>query len=189
MNHRALPLLGLTVWFSACDRPTADGDSSEPPDLLTDSGSGQTSEDCQGSPPVVDDVWCVNTGIKPHYETGEDTATIRIWSAVSDVDGDLVQYSVQLFYDDVIDSTVDTSVTQFNPVHGSVDYPPCQATTAELGLTLYLTGSDPEYDTLYEWGVVVTDAYGLESDPLVDSCWTPASDGSDGGGGEPDTGS
>jgi hypothetical protein len=137
---------------------------------------------------VVESVWCVNSGIKPHYETGEDTATMQIWAAATDVDGDLTSYIVQIFFDDEVDDTVDTSITQFNPVHGSVDYDSCTATDAELGLTLYLTGDNPDYGTAYDWGIMVTDAYGLESDVTVSSCWTPNSDGTDGGTEETDTG-
>jgi hypothetical protein len=174
--------------IGGCNRPSADADdSADPPDLVSDSG-GSSNGDCQGNPPVVDELWCVNTGIQPHYETGEDTVTMRIWTAVSDVDGDLVSYAISIFYDDEVDNAVDTSVTNFNPVYGSVDYADCTATNAELGLTLYLTGSDPDYETLYDWGVVVTDAYGLESETAVTSCWTPISDGSDGGGDASDTG-
>ena len=48
-----------------------------------------------------------------------------------------------------------------------------------------MTGDNPDYDTLYDWGVVVTDAYGLTSDTGVTECWTPTSDGEDGGGKRP----
>lgn len=183
---RWTPLL-LASLLSGCDRPTAEEDTSSPPGLETDSG-GSTDTSCEGTPPVVSDLWCVNSGIKPHYETGQDTVTMQVWTAVSDEDGDLTSYALQIFYDDVVDTSVDTSVTNFNPVYGSADRPDCQATSAEIGLTLYLTGSDPDYDTLYDWGVLVTDAYGLDSELFVSSCWTPTSDGSDGGGGGSDTG-
>ena len=165
---------------AGCTRPTAGEDTSPPPDLESDSGEASDT-DCEGTPPVVDDLWCVNSGLKPHYETGEDTVTMQVWTAVSDSDGDLTRYTLQIFYDDVIDASVDTSTTQFNPVSGSADRPDCQATSAELGLTLYLTGSDPDYDTLYDWGVLVTDAYGLDSELFVSTCWTPTEDGDDGG--------
>jgi hypothetical protein len=185
---KSVSTIGLLVGLSlGCDRPTAGEDSADPPSLQTDSGAPDDGP-CEGTPPVVEDVWCLNTGIKPHYETGEDTATMQLWAAASDVDGDLTSYVVQIFYDDEVDESVDTSVIQFNPVYGSVEYDNCTATDAELGLTLYLTGEDPDYDTPYDWGIIVTDAYGLDSEVYVSTCWTPTSDGSDGGTEKSDTG-
>jgi hypothetical protein len=163
---------------SACGSDKVD--TSSPPDIITDSG-GSSTDECEGTLPVVDDIWCTNSGIKPHYETGEDTVTMQVWASVSDLDGDLTSYALQIFYDEEIDESVDTDIVNFSPVYGSVDSDECTANNADLGLTLYLTGDEPAYDTLYDWGVVVTDAAGLESEVAVISCWTPASDGSDGG--------
>ena len=176
------PLLTVSLALVAlgCSDKGGTDDSSAPPDLLIDTdGPGNT--DCEGAVPVVEDIWCENSGVKPHYETGEDTVTMQVWTSVSDTDGDLTSYSLQIFYDDEVDSAVDTDVTNFNPVYGSVDSDDCTASDAELGLTLYLTGDNPDFDTLYDWGVVVTDAAGLESEVAVTTCWTPTSDGSDGG--------
>lgn len=179
-------LLVIGINSTACDRPTSD-DTSAPPELITDSG-GASGGSCEGEPPVVDEIWCVNSGIKPHYETGVDTVTMQVWTAVSDLDGDLTSYALQIFYDEEVDGAVDTSITNFNPVYGTLDNPECSATSVELGLTLYLTGDSPDYDTLYDWGVVVTDAYGLTSETGVTECWTPTSDGADGGVEASDTG-
>ena len=163
-----------------CSSRDKDGDTSEPPDLITDSGGGDPTA-CEGTAPVVDSIWCTNSGVQPHYETGEDTVTMQVWTSVVDADGDLTSYALQIFYDEDIDDAVDTTIANFSPVVGSVSADDCEADAAELGLTLYLTGDDPDYDTLYDWGVGVTDAAGLESEVAVTSCWTPTSDGSDGG--------
>ena len=130
-----LILLVVGITSMACDRPSSD-DTSTPPDLITDSGGAV--EIVVGERPVVDDIWCVNSGIKPHYETDVDTVTMQIWTAVSDLDGDLTSYALQIFYDEEVDGAVDTSVTNFNPVYSTLDNPECSATSVELGLTLYL---------------------------------------------------
>ena len=57
-------------------------------------------------------------GIKPHYETGGYGHYV-IWTAVSDLDGDLMSHALQIFYDEEVDGAVDTSVTNFNPVYGT----------------------------------------------------------------------
>ena len=178
-QNRILSLSLLTLTF-ACTAGDKDEDSSSPPDIITDSG-GSGGDDCEGTAPVIDEIRCENTGIQPHYETGEDTVTMAIWTDVSDLDGDLTSYALQIFFDDEIDDEVDTSVTNFSPVYGTVDADECAADDASLGLTLFLTGNDPDYATLYDWGVVVTDAFGLASEPAIISCWTPESDGTDGG--------
>ena len=171
--------LGLVLAAIGCSGSDKDDTSAGPPDLNIETGDPAGA--CEGTAPVIDDLWCVNSGIKPHYETGEDTVTMQVWTAVSDTDGDLTSYALQIYYDDVIDESVDTAVVNFSPVYGSVDAEECAADSAELGLTLYLTGDDPDYDTHYDWGVVVTDAAGIESELSITTCWTPASDGTDGG--------
>jgi hypothetical protein len=173
-------MMGLYLVMAMACSGEDKADTSSPPDISVDSG-GSGTDTCEGTAPVVDDLWCVNSGVKPHFETGEDTVTMQLWTSASDVDGDLTSYALQIYYDDEVDESVDTSVVNFSPVYGTVGADECTAADAELGLTLYLTGDDPAFDTLYDWGVVVTDAAGIDSEIAVISCWTPASDGTDGG--------
>lgn len=145
----------------------------------------QTGDDtatvtCEGTPPVVTEVTCENTGLQPHFETGADTPTLLIMANVTDADGDLDYYAIQLFYDDVVDGAVDTSSSTFSPSNGALGGDPCESPSANLGLTLYLTGGDPAWDTEYEWGMVISDGASLESEPGIVVCCTPTSDGEDG---------
>jgi hypothetical protein len=158
------------------------GETSEPPPINTDSGGGgDGSGSCGGTAPVVEEVRCENTGIQPHYETGEDTVTMRIWAVTSDTDGDLHRYAMQLYFDDVIDGEVNTEDPLFAPTTGSVDRDACEASSAEFGMTLYLPGGNPAWDTLYEWGIAVSDANGDTSEVTMEVCYTPKFDGTDGG--------
>ena len=181
MPHSApLALLGLTLCASltAC-KDKGDEDSSAPPPIQITDG---TPEECTGSAPVITDLSCENTGIQDHFETLEPTVTMAIRVKAEDEDGDLHQYGLEIFYDDVVDDAIDTSVVQFNPLSGSLDTTECGATAANVGTTMYLTGGDPAYNTVYEWGVIVTDAHGLSSELVTTACVTPQSDGTDGDG-------
>lgn len=146
-----------------------------------DTDTEDETEECSGTAPVVEAVTCENSGIQPHFETGEDTVTMTIMAETSDADGDLDYYTFELFFDDEIDGTVDTSTSVFSPSSGSVDVDACEAGLVNLGTVLYLAGGDPDYDTLYEWGVIVTDGGGIASEVMVVECYTPTSDGEDGG--------
>ena len=170
--------LGLLVICGGCQTknfPDTGGTGGTPVDTTED-----TAGECSGTAPQVVDMWCDNSGIQEHYETGEDTVTMELWVEVSDEDGDFHQYSMQIYYDEELDESIDTSDSNFSPISSSVEADECEAFSAQVGVTLYLTGSDPDYDTTYEWGVVVEDAAGLESDVGIVQCITPQSDGTDG---------
>jgi len=178
MLARAL-ILGLVL--VGCGDKDEEEENSAPP--LDNTGDDSADPECSGTPPVVQEVSCVNTGVQPHYETGEDTVTMQIWANVTDEDGDLTYYTLELFYDDEIDGEIDTSSSAFAPSNGAVEADECEAGEVDLGLTLYLPGGDPAFDTEYEWGYVVTDGGGLSSEVGITTCYTPTSEGEDGGAG------
>jgi len=174
----ALLCITLASSLIAC-KDKSDVDSSEPPPIAVTDGE---TEECEGIAPEITDVSCENTGLQPHFETKEDTVTMAIWVSASDEDGDLHQYGLEIFFDEVVDDSVDTSESQFSPLTGTLDSPECGATAANVGTTMYLTGGTPAYNTVYEWGVIVTDAHGMTSELATVACVTPQSDGTDGDG-------
>ena len=181
MEWRAVPfaLIALTTGLLGCAGKD-DGDSGGA--LISAGGDGDDIGVCEGANPVVDGLSCVNSGILPHYETGEDTVTMKLVVDISDEDGDLHQYRMEIFLDDEVDGAVTSSDSPFGPVNQTLNVEECAGYEADVELTLYLTGLNPAYDTEYDWGIVLTDAAGYESDMFVASCFTPAEDGSDGTG-------
>ncbi len=143
---------------------------------------GDTGSTCSGTAPVITSLSCENTGLQPHFETKEPTVTMTIEVQISDDDGDLQSYQLDMWFDDDIDGSVDTSGVQFDPQVGTLDAPECGAENAQISSTLYLTGGTPSYNTSYEWAVQVTDAAGIPSEVEIKTCVTPMSDGSDGTG-------
>ncbi len=179
-----LPLALATLAVACGDKDPVDTGTA--PGLDTD--TDDSAEECSGEAPVITGVSCENSGIQPHYETSEDTVTMTILADTEDADGDLSYYTFELFYDDEVDGAVDTSSSNFSPSQGTVDADECDAGLVTVGTVLYLPGGDPDFDTHYEWAVVVSDAASMASDPYIFDCWTPTSDGEDGGQGSEDSG-
>lgn len=175
----ALGILASSVALGACGDKEEEDTGGE----LIDAGSdGDDVGVCEGTIPVVNGLSCVNTGMQPHFETGEDTVTMALLVDISDDDGDLHQYRMEIFLDEEIDGEVAAADSPFGPVNQTLNVDECAGYEADVELTLYLTGLNPAYDTEYDWGIILTDASGYESDIFVAACITPAADGSDGTG-------
>ncbi len=123
--------------------------------------------------PVVTDMFCESTGVQTYPVTGEDVPTLTISADVSDEDGDLTEYTAQLFFDDTIDGVVDTS-SALPAADGSYHAEVCEVPSIILNMVVYLRGGEPLYDTTYEWGLVVTDAAGNVSELGQTECTTPS---------------
>jgi hypothetical protein len=175
----ALGFLTSTLALAACGDKDDEDTGGE---LIDAGGSGDDVGVCEGTIPVVNGLSCVNTGIQAHYETGEDTVTMALLVDISDDDGDLHQYRMEIFIDDEVDGVVTSSDSPFGPVNQTLNVEECAGFEADVELTLYLTGFQPDFDTEYDWGIILTDDAGYESDMFVAPCITPAQDGSDGTG-------
>lgn len=175
--------------LAACGDKDADSGASagDGGDGGGDGGDGGDPE-CSGTAPEVLSVTCENTGVQPHYETGEDTVTLTLWVETTDVDGDLHRWGLDLYFDEEPDGVVDTT-NGLGRATSALEDPECEADAATIGLTIFLAGGDPDYDTEVEWGAVVIDANGYESDMAITTCWTPTETGEDGGAGGTDSGS
>lgn len=124
--------------------------------------------------PVVTDMFCESTGVQTYPVTGEDVPTLTISADVSDEDGDLTTYTAQLFFDDTIDGTVDTSIGELPASEGAYHAQVCEVPSIILNMVIYLRGGEPLYDTPYEWGLQVTDAGGNVSAMSMVECTTPS---------------
>jgi hypothetical protein len=179
LRAAALGIIALNAGLLGCGDKDEEDTGGE---IVEAGGDGDQVGVCEGTIPVVDGLSCVNTGIQPHYETGEDTVTMALLVDMSDEDGDLHQYRMEIFIDEEIDGVVASADSPFGPVNRTLNVDECAGYEADVELTLYLTGLNPAYDTEYDWGIILTDAAGYESDMFVTSCITPAADGSDGTG-------
>lgn len=97
---------------------------------------------------------------------------------VTDNDGDIHQYIIDIWFDDVVDGAVDT--TGGFQLLGSKGEA-CEV-TADLFSNLLAVGTGPlPYNTELEFAAQITDAEGLTSNIAIGSGFTPNEDGTDGG--------
>ena len=172
--QRMMLLTMMTVL--ACGEKEED---STPPDLVNGDG---TETGCGGTAPVVESITCENSGVQTHPDYG-DLPTFTIKSTVSDEDGDLTYYQLFVDIDGTLDGVEDENDTELNPVEGAVNDEECGVFNANLSVTIFLNGTMPEYDTVYEWYVRVADGLGKMSEPMMVECRTPDENGE----GDPNT--
>ena len=100
-----IPLVLTVSMLVAC---SGKGDDSGDADTYSgiDTANSQT---CAGEAPVITGIRCENTGLQEHFETGELIPTMRLWTEVSDSDGDLNRYQLEIYYDETVDGAVDTT--------------------------------------------------------------------------------
>jgi len=158
---------------------------------LPQTGDRDTADDtageCGGVEPVIETLRVANGGLYDFSSVidcadDEDCVypSVEVTLDVTDVDGDLHQYIIDIWFDDVVDGSVDTSSGGFQLL-GSSRGDPCQVTAESFG-NLLAVGTGPlPFNTEIEFAAQITDAEGLTSDIAVASGFTPNSDGSDGG--------
>ena len=143
------------------------------PDLVNGDG---TETGCGGTAPVIQSLVCENGGIKTHPDYG-DLPTFTIKASVSDDDGDLTYYQMFVDIDGTLNGVEDDNSTPLSPAEGALSDEACGITDANLGITMYLNGSMPDYDTRYEWYVQVADSLGKTSEAMMIECSTPNEEG------------
>lgn len=174
----------LTVALAACggDKEDSGGGGDEGEIIGADGGDGAGDGDtCGGTPPVIEELRCENSGLKPD-EVGNPTPTLTLWALSSDADADLSYYTLNVYFDDVVDGVVSTDDPAFSPVEGSVSDGTCSTPEAQLGAILLIKGGNPELNKEYEFGVTVVDVAGAVSEMAIVTCITPLADGSEGDG-------
>ena len=128
--------------------------------------------------PIIDAVVMSNGGVQDF--SGELYPTVLLDFILSDGDGDMGEVTLHTWLDPIVDGVVDTSAPSTYTSELSVGGDLCgyYAVTASLYLSV---GTTIPYDTLYEFGAIVEDVSGNQSNTYVVSGYTPKSDGSDGG--------
>lgn len=171
---RWLPLFALFTF--ACDPAKDTADTAG----TLDPGNGG-SDDCKGTAPVIEDL-TIEEGDPITGEGGEDPQpTLVIMAEYSDEDGDAHVLAMDIWYDDVVDGTVDVSGTadaalaetaaqddDGNPVEA------CDGKAGYFGVQLGVTGDNLEFETEYDFAVVLYDAAGMGSAPAFGTAVTPA---------------
>lgn len=166
---KAILLIGL---LTAC----AEKEDGAAPDLVN---STEDSTSCSGTPPVIESVECVNSGVVDHPDYGL-LPTFTIQSVVTDEDRDLNYYQMYIDFDDTLDG-VDNDLYELDPVSGAISGDECdvpvEGGVANIGVTIYLQGEFPESETTYEWFISVADSLGETSEPFMVICTTPDTNG------------
>jgi hypothetical protein len=179
-SFRATPVLLATFLVTACKDKGGDSNSAPPIDTEPTGDSGDT---CVGgtAPTISKGPICGYPGMQV-YETDE-VPTLSFTLTASDDDWDLDVYELTLWYDDVADGSLDTSTaTELSGSPHTENQDDCVTPTISLTQTLFVPPDSLDYDTLYDWGLAVTDSHGLQSAVSVVTCATPTSDGSAGTG-------
>ena len=140
-----------------------------PADKVDTAVTSQHAACVPGTPPSIDAM-----GVLQGQGT-DDGPSILIQLQASDEDGDLHDYQVDIWFDDELDEAVDrTSYNRITPGPVSLDVVACSAPTISSEVEIVLLGGGVlNFDTVYEFAAVVTDASGLESAPALSSGKTP----------------
>ena len=147
----------------------AGGCQTAPADKV-DTGTSSGHEACvPGTPPSIDSM-----GVTQGQGT-DDGPSILVQLQASDEDGDLHDYQVQIWFDDEVDGAVDrTSYNRMTPGPVSLDVLACGAPAISSEVEIVLLGEGVlNFDTVYEFAAVITDASGLDSAPALSSGKTP----------------
>lgn len=88
---------------------------------------------------------------------------------------------VDLWWDDEVDGSVDTSGGPLSGPLSELTDAPCATDEGIYNMVLPVNGDPFVYDTLYEFAAVAYDAHENASEVFVQSGWTPTADGEDGG--------
>lgn len=171
---RWMPLLAL--FTLACDDGKETGDTAG----TLNPGNGNTG-DCKGTAPVIEELTLEEGDPITGEGGGDPQPTVLIVAEYSDEDGDAHVVAMDIWYDAVVDGTTDTSGApgaslaataveddDGNPVEE------CAGKGGSFGVMLGVTGDDLEFETEYDFGVILYDANETASAPAFGTVVTPA---------------
>ena len=146
----------------------------EPPDLTI-----TETDTCGGTPPVIESLTCVNTGMRLDEDVGQTLPTITFSVNYTDEDADMTSYDMLIEFDTSIDNALDADALRLGRISGATSTTPCSVSRGDIGVTVFLndSGGPPELSTTYEWYVSIFDAAGERSDPAMIVCETPDENG------------
>ena len=132
---------------------------------------------CGENPPEVEAFVVEYAGL---FDQGGDLLPgMQVSGEAFDPDGDLTQYTLEVWYDTFEDGEVDFSGPGLSYTT-EVDNAVCGVTDTTVGLILVVDGNALGFETAYEVGVVLYDAEGNASnlgEPVLVNMVTPALDG------------
>ncbi|MSQ03043.1 MAG: hypothetical protein EXR71_14340 [Myxococcales bacterium] len=136
---------------------------------------------CSGTAPVVDDFSAAEGEPIEDNDGGGLQASVLLLVDYSDEDGDAHILRVDVWWDTVIDGTVDVSgspnaATPPTALEdaGGTPVEECAGKGGTFGLSVGVTGDDLDYETEYDFGVVIYDASDTPSEPAFATGVTPA---------------
>ncbi len=171
---RFLPVLALFAF--ACTTESTDSGSG----TLDPSNNG--SNDCSGTAPVIDNFEASDQGqTATDSDSGKTYPVIDLMIEYSDDDGDAHVISTDVWWDDVIDGTVDvtknpdtSTAPQALKDNDGNTVEECAGSGGTLDLGLMVAGGGLEYETTYDFAVIVYDNAKMASEPAFASGLTPA---------------
>jgi hypothetical protein len=167
---RLFPLVSLALLGCTPEEESKDG-----PPIYTGGDTGE--ESCAGTAPTIIYMTIENGGMKD-FE-GALWPTVLLQVDARDDDGDLDFATLEMWWDNEVDGTVDTSGEPLTKKIFTSDSKPCRQNDGSYGLYLQV-GTGLTYNTTYDFAARVGDSSGLRSEIEVESMTTPKEDGSDG---------
>jgi hypothetical protein len=147
--------------FAACVNDKED--DTEGPPL---SGDDTAVETCDGTAPEVSELEIGPYGQLYSFEDGDNPAMV-VSTTATDADGDLNRMDVVLWWDDVVDGTVDTSGAGEEGGYYQMKDTTCGTFTATYNLLMEVNGGRFAYSTPYEFAAQAIDDAGLVSEVIV----------------------
>ncbi len=173
MNRLFLPC-ALSVLLLGCPPEAEEGD---PPPIPKGGDTGDTAVECSGTAPVIASLSGYADGLHEN-EQGQTFPTMIFEVQADDVDGDLNFVYYQMWWDDDLDGTVDTSGAAMVQGQAAISSTRCDSFSMGLNLSLGSQGN-PAYNTWYDFAVIIADEAELWSEPAYCQGAMPNEDGSD----------
>ena len=171
-------LVCLSLVLAACT--DKEEEETGAPPLDTRPQDSDTGDSCPGgTPPVIESLTTANAGIT-ECEAGQAYPQLDVTVDVTDADYDLESYHYNVWYDDAVDGSVEQGDNGLEVLGTLSSDGPCTASGGAITMQICLLGGGVEYDTLYEWGAIVTDSNGFASEMAFTSGCTPTAEGEDG---------
>jgi hypothetical protein len=168
---RSFPV-ALFLFAGACIDTTKNPSTDAPPINQDDTGEPLT---CEGTAPVLSELVVENYGLY-NFEDGP-APSLKVAATGMDDDGDLHRMDLLVWWDNVVDGTVDTSGEGTTSGIIAMDPDPCATPEATYALVFEVDGKRFDYSTAYEFAGEVYDNAGLVSAQVVASGVTPNESG------------
>jgi hypothetical protein len=159
----------LTALLLGCSGDTKDT-GSDPGSVAQDTDTAVVT--CEGTAPVLTELEVGDYGQLYPFEDGEAPALL-VAATAEDADSDLHRMNLIVWWDDIIDGTVDTSGVGNEAGYYAMNEETCGTAEATYGILFEVDGDRFAYTTAYEFTAEVYDDAGLVSNRVTASGVTP----------------